>query len=152
MGPFIIVVAVIGMAIYTYFKARGAVSRSGSGGSSRSTGGSSDGWYYAKVSVVIYKNDDGTSRQEILSRCRKNDDIKLVRDKGNPHSKNDNAVKVCRANGEQIGFIAEQYADNVSRAFDEEHRRPLAIISDIYKREGTYGCSLKINFKKGDRV
>lgn len=50
-----------------------------------------------------YVNDDGSSRQAILRRCKSGEAISLIPQPDNPF---DNlAVRVCRQNGEQIGFL-----------------------------------------------
>jgi hypothetical protein len=48
-------------------------------------------------------NSDGTSRQDIIARCREGEYIELVAEPDNPADPE--AVKVCRKNGEQIGYL-----------------------------------------------
>jgi hypothetical protein len=61
---------------------------------------------------VTFRNDDGANRQEIITRCRVGERLKLVR--WPYHEFDPGAIAVMRQNGEQLGFIPE----HVSRAGD----------------------------------
>jgi hypothetical protein len=59
-----------------------------------------------EVKGESYRNDDGTSRQDIIRRCQVEEPINLIYE---PHPKDKNAVKVCRLNGEQLGYIPKRH-------------------------------------------
>ncbi|MCC7316822.1 MAG: hypothetical protein IT419_18675 [Planctomycetes bacterium] len=67
--------------------------------------------YHSNVVGVTFRNRDGSSRQEILSRCRPLERVTLEHDETNRHHKN--AVGVMRNNGEQIGFLDRGLGDEV---------------------------------------
>lgn len=60
--------------------------------------------FHLKVAGVSHSNPDDTPRQNIISRCRVGETVHFVRERDNPHDKY--AVKICRQNGEQIGYVS----------------------------------------------
>jgi hypothetical protein len=60
--------------------------------------------YFAQVHGITHKNADGTSRQDIIEGCREGEELALVPEPTNRFDRD--AVKVCRANGEQLGYWA----------------------------------------------
>jgi hypothetical protein len=58
--------------------------------------------FYEQVHGIKFKNTDGTSRQEIIKDCREGEELALVPEPDNPFDPG--AVKVCRKNGEQLGY------------------------------------------------
>jgi HIRAN domain len=62
----------------------------------------SDNVFFAKVHGVSYKNDDGSSRQKIISRCKVGEELDIIPEPTNRHDPG--AMKVCRKNGEQLGY------------------------------------------------
>ena len=68
--------------------------------------------YSNKVVGVSKKNRDGTSRQEIISRCRQWERLCFRPEPENPVDPN--AIAVCRSNGEQIGYLNADLAEIVS--------------------------------------
>jgi hypothetical protein len=85
------------------------------------------------------RNDDGTSRQNIIRRCQVGESIKLVHE---PHPKDKNAVKICRLNGEQLGYIPKiasaEFATVIKRGIKQD-----VVVSEI--KDGEYtGCWLKV--------
>ncbi len=98
----------------------------------------------AKTFVIEVKgeshiNDDGTSRQDIIRRCQIGEPINLIHE---PHPQDKNAIKVCRLNGEQLGYIPKyasaEFADIIKRGIKQDVK-----IADIKVGEYT-GCWLKI--------
>jgi len=67
--------------------------------------------FYTKVAGVSHRNEDGTSRQEIIRRCQPSETLLLHHDEQNPHDPN--AVRVCRHNGDQVGFLNAELAEEV---------------------------------------
>jgi DNA-directed RNA polymerase subunit RPC12/RpoP len=64
--------------------------------------------FYSKVAGVSHQNANGTSRQEIIRRCRAGERLTLVCDPLNPVDPN--AVMVLRSNGEQLGYLTAHLA------------------------------------------
>jgi hypothetical protein len=62
----------------------------------------SDNVFFAKVHGVSFKNDDGSSRQKIISRCKVGEELEIIPEPTNRHDHG--AMKVCRKNGEQLGY------------------------------------------------
>jgi len=54
-----------------------------------------------------FDNDDGSSRQEEIGRCRAGEPVDLVREPDNPHDPN--CVKVLSLRGVQIGNIGRDH-------------------------------------------
>ena len=67
--------------------------------------------FFTKVVGVTYDNDDGTSRQAIIARCQTLEELVLDHDEGNVYDAN--AVKVCRENGEQLGHLGAELAEEI---------------------------------------
>jgi HIRAN domain-containing protein len=63
--------------------------------------------FRSAVAGESFRNDDGSSRQEILRRCRIGEEILLVPEPDSPHDSV--AVKVQRRNGEQIGYLPRDH-------------------------------------------
>ena len=62
----------------------------------------SDNVFFAKVHGVSFKNDDGSSRQKIISQCKVGEELDIIPEPTNRHDPG--AMKVCRKNGEQLGY------------------------------------------------
>lgn len=74
-----------------------------------------NGWYtfHTKVAGVSFRNDDGTSRQAFLKRCKPGDELELVWDEGNPYDAN--ATKVITLDGLQLGYLDRRTAVQVHK-------------------------------------
>jgi HIRAN domain len=65
-----------------------------------------------KVVGVSYDNDDdSSSRQTIIATCRIGERVELIREPDIPYD--GNAIKVCRANGEQLGHLKRRLAAEI---------------------------------------
>jgi hypothetical protein len=59
--------------------------------------------YLMSVAGVSFDNDDGSSRQTIISSCKPGETLRLIRE---PDNKFDpRAIKVVRGNGRQVGYL-----------------------------------------------
>jgi hypothetical protein len=110
---------------------------------------------HAKIAGVSFTNDDGSSRQEILSRCGTGEPVWLQRDSDNRYDKR--AVKVVRLNGEQLGFLPGHLVGNdqgvgwcIANRMDEGYH-VRALISQIGRTEDDQmlGAALEIRFWDG---
>ncbi len=69
--------------------------------------------FFTKIAGISHKNDDGSSRQRIAERACRLEELTLDHDENNPYD--ENAVKVKRPNGEQLGFLSADLAKEVVR-------------------------------------
>jgi hypothetical protein len=67
--------------------------------------------FFSKVVGVTHRNADGSSCQAIIKRCRLLEKLDLNHEDDNPADPN--AARVCRENGEQIGYLREELAEEV---------------------------------------
>lgn len=75
-------------------------------------------WYFfATVVGVTHENAAGTDRQTILAECEPLEQLQLEREEDNPHDPN--AVKVCRQNGDQLGYLPAGLAAVTARRMDD---------------------------------
>ena len=58
--------------------------------------------FYTQVHCILHKNADGGSRQQAIRQCQQGEELVLVPEPTNAYDAN--AVKVCRKNGQQIGY------------------------------------------------
>jgi len=66
--------------------------------------------YLVSVVGVSFDNDDGSSRQTIISLCKPGEALRLIRE---PNNRVDSAaIKVTRWNGQQIGYVPAHIARN----------------------------------------
>lgn len=72
-----------------------------------------DKWIFTKVVGVSHKNSDGSYRRKIIRRCRVPEELQLVPEPDNPFDSN--AIAVCRANGEQLGYLNQRLAADMHR-------------------------------------
>jgi HIRAN domain len=84
--------------------------------------------YVIRVAGVSHLNDDGSSRQEVLSRCKVGEMLQLRRQPNHRHDKN--AVQVLRQNGEMLGFIPRDEARLMAPEIDRG-RRYVAVLTTL---------------------
>lgn len=68
--------------------------------------------FHVKIVGISHRNDDGTDRQIIAGKCCLGEWIGFAPDEDNPYD--ENAVRVCRKDGEQLGFLSAHCAADVS--------------------------------------
>lgn len=102
------------------------------------------GEFHTKVVGVTHDNDDGSNRQKILKKCRVGEELQLIH---TPIPQDKNAVKVCRRNGQQIGWLSRSVAEEIAPRL-RKGGKVRAQISSLtggglfFKR--TRGCNIKI--------
>jgi hypothetical protein len=84
--------------------------------------------FFTKVVGVTNKNEDGSSRQTVIARCRPLEKLVLVHEDENPVDSN--AIAVRRQNGEQMGYLAAKLAAEVTEN-DRQGYRYAAFITAI---------------------
>ena len=75
---------------------------------------------FCKVAGVTFENEDGSSRQQFISRCRVGERVALTREIDNPYS--EYATAVVRNNGQQIGYVPEYLAAEVCHEIELGYR------------------------------
>ena len=98
--------------------------------------------FKTKIVGVKHKNPDGTSRQKILSHCQVGEQLFLIRDPDNPVD--ENAVKICREDGTQIGFLSEFRAAQVAPVLDRGFVYAVTIQDLNQGPSGEIGCNLSL--------
>lgn len=93
--------------------------------------------FYLRLAGVKHSNADGVKRQSIIKRCTVGEELRLVPEPDNPFDSS--AIRVCRLNGETIGYIKS--GDN--KHFPHQCR---VSIGSIDKAEGhrTLGIGLLV--------
>jgi|GEM_PF-2228436 len=71
-------------------------------------------YFHTKVVGVTKKNRNGSSRQAIIADCFQHEQLSLVHDKGNRFDKY--AIKVCRQDGGQLGFLRSEIAEDLMKS------------------------------------
>jgi hypothetical protein len=74
--------------------------------------------YPIPLSGESFKNDDGSSRQNELKRCRAGERVILERQPNNPHDSN--AIFVRSSRGVGIGFIGKDYNSWIAERMDKQ--------------------------------
>ena len=97
----------------------------------------------SKVVGVTYDNEDGTSRQSILASCRAGEHLRLEH---RPVEQDQNAVAVLRCNGEQLGYLSRELAEDISVYLDAGARIDATIteITGGEKAKDRLGCNLAL--------
>ena len=73
--------------------------------------------FNSKVVGVTKRNAERKSRQTIIKDCRVGELLELLREPDNEFDAN--AVKVCRRNGQQIGYLNSNVARTIAPLLDE---------------------------------
>lgn len=60
---------------------------------------------------MTHENADGTDRQRVIRGCRLFENLVLDHEEDNPHDSN--AVRVCRINGPQLGYLNSGLAEEI---------------------------------------
>lgn len=96
-----------------------------------------------RVAGVTFENDDGTNRQEILKKCKPGETIVLEHW---PMPEDEYAVKVLRENGEQLGYIPREDAEDVADWLNSANTVTAKIkrITGGKKDKPTLGCVIEI--------
>ena len=89
---------------------------------------------HTKIVGVTFKNDDGTSRQDYLSKLNDNEQLYLKEYvyKGKP------AFHVCNKRGQCLGNLAEDIAQKIKTKYDEKEKIVFVEKIDCFDRNETY--------------
>jgi HIRAN domain len=67
--------------------------------------------FHTKIVGVTHENADGTDRQAVIRKCRLFENLALDHEEDNPHDPN--AVRVCRTNWQQLGYLNAGLAEEI---------------------------------------
>lgn len=100
-------------------------------------GSAIDKHFYSKLVGVTHLNADGGDRQELISKCAMCDVVELVREPNNPFDPN--AIQVQNKDGQQLGYLARDVAEQIALDFLRRGRIWIALIRRVEKaEEGKY--------------
>jgi hypothetical protein len=100
--------------------------------------------FFMNVVGESFRNDDGTSRQKIIPRCRVGELLRLEHEPDNPHDSN--AIRVLRRDGGQIGYLPRDFAAEVvsRRAKGLNYHAVVAGVGRARGGRRLYGVSLLV--------
>lgn len=67
--------------------------------------------YYTTIAGTSHRNDDRTSRRRVIRECERGELLFLVSEPENPYDVN--AVRICRKNGDQLGYVPARSAQEM---------------------------------------
>jgi hypothetical protein len=108
----------------------------------------SDNVFFAKVHGVSYKNDDGSSRQKIISRCKVGEELDIIPEPTNRHDPG--AMQVCRKTGEQLGYwhaggrMPSAIAPNAPNPQGTSWRVTIKSIYPVINEPGMKGVNVRV--------
>ncbi len=99
--------------------------------------------FFSKVVGVTQNNADGTWRQMVVGNCQPGEPLRFVADPGNPYD--ENAIKVMRSNGEQLGYLNKELAEETISKTLEGYMYVVAVASVTEPLHGGWhGCNILI--------
>lgn len=100
--------------------------------------------FHSKVVGVTFNNSNGTSRQEIIKKCKPGDDLVF---KPTPTPEYPESIGVFNAHGEQLGFVNAELAHELITKYP---RNPMkVVVSEVTGREyNNCGCNILITIYK----
>jgi HIRAN domain len=101
--------------------------------------------FHLQVHGIFHDNADGTSRQEILRRCNEGEELQFIEEPDNPADPN--AIKICRLNGEQLGYCPAEHAAYLTEQLDLgwTFRVSLGEIYHFEDKPKKLGCRLNVD-------
>jgi len=97
--------------------------------------------FYFQVHGIRHKNPHGSSRQDIIRRCGVGEELNLVPEPTNPYDSD--AVKVCRKNGEQLGYIPSDWSFRMAHDMKIGWTYRVTV-DEIWDDGGTVGCKIRL--------
>lgn len=99
--------------------------------------------FFSKVVGVTQNNADGTWRQIVVGTCQPGEPLRFVADPGNVYD--ENAVKVERASGEQLGYLNKELAEQIIAKTLDGYKYVVAVASVTEPLHGGWhGCNILI--------
>lgn len=102
--------------------------------------------YKTKIVGVTFKNEDGTSRQEIIESCSEGDVLSLE----HYYYKDEDAFKVTNVYGEALGNLKKELTEKLVSLYDigTIEVADVEILNITGKDKGTLGVNIKITIEE----
>ncbi|MDQ1002776.1 hypothetical protein QFZ28_003176 [Neobacillus niacini] len=104
--------------------------------------------FFTKVAGVTFSNEDGSDRQSILKHCHTGESLLLI---PAPNPDHPEAIKVCRNNKEQLGWLKSHVAEKMNPLL-KRGKKVTAVISELTggtEEKPTKGCNIQITIDEG---
>jgi hypothetical protein len=98
--------------------------------------------FFLQIHGIKFRNSDGSLRQEILRRCKLKEMLLLVPEPDNPVSPF--AIKVCRENGECIGYVPSERSASMLNQMSIGWTYA-ASVGELWHDGNTTGCLMRID-------
>lgn len=98
--------------------------------------------YKTKIVGVTFKNDDGTSRQDIIESCTEGESLSLE----HYYYKDEDAFKVANVYGEVLGNLKKELTERLIEKYDAGtiEASDVEILNITGEDKGTLGVNIKI--------
>ena len=98
--------------------------------------------YKTKIVGVTFKNDDGTSRQDIIESCTEGESLSLK----HYYYKDEDAFKVTNVYGEVLGNLKKELTERLIEKYDAGtiEASDVEILNITGEDKGTLGVNIKI--------
>ncbi len=98
--------------------------------------------YKTKIVGVTFKNDDGTSRQDIIESCTEGESLSLE----HYYFKGEDAFKVTNVYGEVLGNLKKELTERLTEKYDPGtiEAADVEILNITGEDKGTLGVNIKI--------
>lgn len=95
---------------------------------------------HTKVVGVTFSNSDGTSRQEIVRKCKAGDELIF---KPTPSTEYPDAIGVFNSKGQQLGNVSAELAEELKYKYPTNPMR--VYVESVTGGEGkNYGCNIRL--------
>lgn len=85
--------------------------------------------FHSAIAGMSHPNTDGSSRQEIASRCKRFDVLHLLPEPNNPYDKN--AILVRTQSGETVGHLKSAHAKEISSHLKYGKQMWVAVVKSV---------------------
>lgn len=102
--------------------------------------------YKTKIVGVTFKNEDGTSRQEVIESCSEGDSLILE----HYYYKGEDAFKVTNVYGETLGNLKKELTEKLVELYDIGviEAADVEILNITGENKGTLGVNIKITIEE----
>jgi len=102
--------------------------------------------FIINVVGVTYSNNDGSSRQNYISKMKLNDNIIIEKEPDNPYDSN--AIKVLYGDGLQIGYLPMNKSELITSYINMGYKVSVSLVSINGGTDGyNYGCTIELKIK-----